>query len=135
MKTLRIISKDLYDSAKNLSYMQLLEEITFLGEVIDQINLRIHTRKYKSKKWSSEYISIVSDMYLDYLPFLYKYIEILDLIKLGKEDMAKYVSFSDQSEIPSFLTDEFLKYNIRLLFHLETKPLYFIKGKWIYYDN
>ncbi len=133
-KTLHITSNDLYTSVKNLDHHQLLSEITFLGCVIDQVNIRIHTRKYISEEWD-KYVTRVSNMYLGYLPFLYKYMEILDLIRLEKDNMAKYISFSNQADIPNFFTEEFFEYNKNLLEKTETKPMYFIKGMWIYYDD
>ena len=132
-KTLHITSSDLFTSAKRLSYHQLSCEITFLGYVIDLVNSRIHTRTTKSKRWD-KYVTIVSDMYLEYLPFLYKYIEILDLVNLGKDKMAAYTSLTAKIEFPSFLTKEFFEYNKKLLDSEKTKPMYFIKGDWIYDD-
>lgn len=144
---LHITSKDIYESVNRLKKVDLLEELAIVEEVIDLVTIRIHTRKLY-KKDRNEYVVYLSEMFINNIEYLTKYVEILDLFRIGRFELANAWSFIPNSKIfPKFFTQEYFDYNKGLLYYKDPEfykdwkkfkqdtPRYLINEKWIYcYD-
>ena len=136
-----------YETAVALDKRRLNKQIIELGQIIDAINARIHTRKKVA--WINH---PVTKMYQDHVEWLYNYGEVLDLVRLGHTWDNSYLLQNTNSEAmlkkPYFHCQEFFDQMKRRLYTKDKQYYsqwsslgesninwYFVDGEWIKYEN
>ncbi len=136
-----------YETAVALDKRRLNKQIIELGQIIDAINARIHTRKKVA--WINH---PVTKMYQDHIEWLYNYGEVLDLVRLGHTWDNSYLLQNTNAEAmlkkPYFHCQEFFDQMKRRLYTKDKQYYsqwsslgesninwYFVDGEWIKYEN
>ena len=136
-----------YETAVALDKRRLNKQIIELGQIIDAINARIHTRKKVA--WINH---PVTKMYQDHIEWLYNYGEVLDLVRLGHTWDNSYLLQNTNTEAmlkkPYFHCQEFFDQMKRRLYTKDKQYYsqwsnlgesninwYFVDGEWIKYEN
>jgi hypothetical protein len=102
------------DTARALDPDRLRKQIDDAGILIDNINLKLHTRR-RGKYWNDPLVNL----YLPHIGWLYSYIEVLDLIKCGGNYFSVIERSNSEAELckPDFHNQEFFDKQKQILFN------------------
>lgn len=92
---------------------RLRKQIDDAGILIDNINLKLHTRR-RGKYWNDPLVNL----YLPHVGWLYSYIEVLDLVRCGG-NFSVIEGCNNDAELckPDFHNQEFFDKQKRILFN------------------